>query len=116
MIDYINVRCNEWARMVAGRSAKLGYPSQSSIARWLPSNSVTVEIDLSAAEQIDKAVLQLPTELKSVVKAYYLGKGTVLQMAVSLGIHRDTLYARLHQAHLRIQGWLDDRSHRQICR
>lgn len=57
---------------------------------------------------IEKAVTRLPPELNMVVKAYYLGTGTMRQKARDCRMCVQTMYQRLHYAQERIVGMLDE--------
>jgi len=111
MIEHINERLGRWAAWAAGgkRAAGLGYAS-CTLARWevvCSFRPVDPGYD-DEAGATDKAVAQLPDELRQVVMVYYLTPGTLKQKARECGIHRDTLYARLHHAHLRIDQHLTE--------
>lgn len=105
MIEHINERLMRWADWAAGgrRAAGLGY-SPCTLARWEVTCSfrpVDPGYDDEAAAT-DKAVTLLPSELRVVVVTYYLKSGTTKQKARECGMHRDTMYDRLHHAHQRI--------------
>lgn len=109
MIEYINARCLAWAEFSRRKvSSRLGYPRQSAFARWMPSGSCSVPIDEDEVSEIERAIVSLDDELKVVVRKMYLEGGTVEQKARDCDCHRDTFYARLHRAHVRIMEWLQD--------
>jgi DNA-directed RNA polymerase specialized sigma24 family protein len=109
MILYINAKLNTWSDWVAsGRKVVgLGYPSQVAFMRLTPSsNSLREPILNEEAWEIEQAVQRLDAQLREVVDQFYLHAGTAESHAKALHICRDTLYSRLHAAHLRIMDWL----------
>lgn len=116
MIEHINERLVRWADWAAGgrRAAGLGF-SPCTLARWEVTCSlrpVDPGYDDEAAAT-DKAVSLLPSELHQVVVAFYLKPGTAKQKARECGMHRDTMYDRLHHAHQRIEQLLTDAKKRR---
>ena len=66
--------------------------------------------DLECADT-DRAVCALHPTLRSTVVVFYAGRGTTQQRMRDLGIgSRETLYKRLHEAHVLILGCLNDLS------
>ncbi len=53
----------------------------------------------------DRAVAQLPKELKQAVKVWHTAEGTLDAIAEELGVSKITLQRRLAQADLRIEEW-----------
>lgn len=105
MILHINDKLNVWAAWVAtGRKVRgLGYPSQVAFMRLTPSShSLQAPIMNDEACEIDAAVCALEHQLREVIDQFYLHAGTAETHAKALRICRDTLYVRLHQAHVRI--------------
>ena len=109
MIEHINTRCNHWAQWLRTKSDNgLGFPRQAAFLNvpgggqgWrTPANE--------AAWEIHQAVNALNDELKQAVWVFYLGRCTMDQKARDCRCHRDTLYSRIHTAHLRIMEWLND--------
>lgn len=112
MIAHIDERLSRWADWAAGgrRAAGLGY-SPCTLSRWdsvrigkMPDPGYDEE-----ASETDRAVTQLPGELRRVVVVYYLKSGTVRQKARDCGIGHNTLYERLHHAHQRLDELLSRR-------
>lgn len=115
MIEHINERLMRWADWAAGgrRATGLGY-SPCTLSRWDVTCSlrpVDPGVDVESGDT-DQAVAKLPPELQQVVKVFYLGPGTVRQKARECGMHRDTLYQRLHHAHQRIDELLGEKKPR----
>ena len=109
MIAYIDARCLAWAEFSKRKvSSRLGYPRQSAFTRWMPSGTCRVPINEDEVSEIERAVLALDADLRRVVRAMYLESGTAEQHARDLDCCRDTFYARLHRAHVRIMEWLQD--------
>ncbi|WP_447988323.1 sigma factor-like helix-turn-helix DNA-binding protein [Achromobacter spanius] len=67
--------------------------------------------DASALE-IDRAIAQLPAELKRAVMAAYRWEGGMQEIAAALGCTRATLHNRLCNADRRVRDWLDARHRR----
>ena len=91
-----------WAQWVStGRKVHgLGYPSQPAFMREAGgshNSSPTVNED---ALQVESCVRLLEHDLHLLVQQFYLRAGTADSHARHLGICRDTLYARLHRAHV----------------
>lgn len=115
MITYINERLNQWVEWrLSGRHIKgLGYPSCANFYRLapLPTDRVVVPIPNEACYEIDQAVCWLKkhhSKLFEVVMQFYDHAGTAESHAKALKISRDTLYARLHRAHVLIMEYLQD--------
>ena len=115
MITYINERLNQWVEWrLSGRHIKgLGYPSCANFYRLapLPSDRVVVPIPNEACYEIDQAICWLKKNhngLFAAVMQFYTHAGTAQSHAKELKISRDTLYARLHRAHVLIMEYLQD--------
>lgn len=109
MILHINEKLNNWAEwVVMGRKVVgLGYPSSSAFTRLATStNTWRAPIENEDAWAVEQAIHRLDPYLQKTVMQFYLHAGTADTHAKALGIHRDTLYARIHSAHLRIMEWL----------
>lgn len=111
MIEYINARLNDWSEWVAtGRKVEgLGYPSQVSFMRLTPSSGGNRAPSWNEdAYEVELAVNGLEHPLKELIFQFYLHPGTVQSHAKALRICRDTLYVRLHQAHIKVMEYLSD--------
>lgn len=109
MILHINDKLNAWAAWVAaGRKVVgLGYPSQVAFVRLTPSSGGwKAPLENEVAWEMEQAVHRLEPTLRATVEQFYLRAGTADSHARALHCHRDTLYARIHSAHLRIMEWL----------
>lgn len=110
MIEYINRRLNTWADWnINGRKVVgLGYPSQSAFTRLVPSGSSRLLTPMACEEawQVEQAVSRMDAQLQEAVRQFYLHAGTADTHAKALHICRDTLYHRLHRAHVFIMEWL----------
>lgn len=109
MILHINAKLNVWADWVAGgrKVGGLGYPSKVSFMRLTPGDgSLRSPIENETAWEIEQAVHRLDQQLRDVVDQFYLCAGTADTHAKELRICRDTLYVRLHAAHVRIMEWI----------
>lgn len=116
MIEYINRRLNDWADWcVKGRRVVgLGYPSGPSFTRLAKPTSAITPLPEEECWEIEQAIHRLDGRLKVVVEQFYLRAGTAETHAKALRMCRDTLYVRLHQAHVGIMEWLqvgDDARH-----
>lgn len=111
MILYINTRLLAWSEWVikGRRVSGLSYPTQVSYARLATSGGGRhgAEFDEEAWE-IEQAVNALRAELKQLVHDFYLRTTTGDMLARKLGCSRDTIYHRLHLAHVEIMGSLND--------
>ena len=111
MILYINEKLNQWGLWCLSGRARVGYPKRAAFMRLVPSsgaNSVTICDD--EAMQINRAVQRLEGELRQVVDLFYIRMrscdgGSIARV---LRCHRDTVYARLHRAHVVVMDALHD--------
>lgn len=111
MILHINDLLNTWAEwIVTGRRVVgLSYPSQCAFTRMAHDGGERRGADFNEdAYMVERAVQALPLDLKNVIMTFYLRTATAEQMAKELNCHRDTLYVRLHRAHVEIMGLLQD--------
>jgi hypothetical protein len=114
MIDYMNHRLVCWAEWATRRDdGGLGFPRQSHYTKAMLSHGRgNIEEINEAAMEIETGVLALRKarpELAAVVMEFYRKTGSAEFKARVLGVCRDTMYTRLHQAHIWIMGWLQDR-------
>ena len=109
MIVYINDRLNVWAAWhSSGRKViGLSYPGQCAFSRLTPSaQSNSAPIVDEEAWDTEKAIQSLDAALKELVYEIYLKPGTMESHAKAMHIHRDTMYVKLHSAHIKIMEWL----------
>jgi hypothetical protein len=112
VIEYINVRCNQWAEWHRRRvDSGLGFPKECCYTRLQGRgpDGWQLTIDESAWE-IHRAVHSLDDCLRMAVTVFYLGRGTIEQRARDCRCSFKTLYRRIDQAHVEIMGWLNDES------
>lgn len=111
MILYINDRLNVWALWVAsGRKVVgLGYPSQCAFTRLTPSSTSRCSPMMNEeAGEVERAVHKLDRQLQETIYQFYLHAGPADTHAKALRICRDTLYSRVHAAHVKIMEHLQD--------
>ena len=116
MIDYIHNRLCRWSVWVAkgNRVQGLGYPSACAYTRLTP-RGPRPDVDFNEdAFEIYRAISSLDPGMVCFLRMFYTEPGTVSAKAAKIGCHRDTLYARLHQAQVRIMDWLQDHAHEPI--
>jgi len=109
MIVFINAKLNTWADWVAsGRKVVgLGYPSQVPYMRMTPNaHTLRSPIENEDAWEMERAVHRLDGKLRETVEQFYLRAGTADSHARALHCCRDTLYVRLHSAHVAIMDWM----------
>ncbi len=109
MIDYINMRCNQWADWHSKRKAGgLGFPRECCYtrlqARGGDGNASLID---EAAWEVHQAITDLPPLLNLAVIEFYLKRGTSIQKARACGCTESTLFYRIHSAHLKIMDWLN---------
>jgi len=114
MITYINERLNQWVewRLKGRRIAGLGYPGCANFYKLapLPSRAMTPIPD-EACFEIDQAVCWLRKHHKDLYKIILLFNWhnyTATLIAGEFDIHRDTVYSRIHRAHVLIMEYLQD--------
>lgn len=109
MIEYINLRCIQWAQWTRRKEDHgLGFPKECCYTKQggkPPPGGHLPPVD-EAAWEVHCAIKALSPKLNNVVTVFYLGKGTADQKAKDCGCHRDTLYDYLHMAHVQIMDWL----------
>lgn len=111
MIHYIDDELRQWAQWsILRQDGGLGYPRQSNFTRIGGGSggafSPVIDEDAAAVEQ---CVLRLKDELWCVVDYWYRSpSASPTSTALFCRCHRDTVYSRLHQAHIHIMGWLND--------
>ena len=111
MIPYINTLLDQWGLWSLDGRFKVGYPKQSSFMRLVPSEGrVGVMICDEQAMQINRAVQALDGELRMLVDLFYirLRNSGAEQVAKAQHCCRDTVYARLHRAHVQVMEFLQD--------
>jgi len=113
MIDHMNHRLVCWAEWATRRDdGGLGWPRQSNYTKAVISHTHASFEELDeAAMEIETGVLALRRarpDLADVVMEFYRKTGSAEFKARKLGVCRDTMYARLHQAHVWIMNWLQD--------
>lgn len=111
MILYINEKLSQWGLWCLSGRASLGYPKRSAFMRLVPSSgSGSVVICDDEAMQLNRAVQKLDRELRQVVDLFYIRMRScdACSIARALKCHRDTLYVRLHRAHVVVMESLQD--------
>jgi hypothetical protein len=111
-IEDIERRLLNWARWrLGGQSGGLGYSTvnlaDAEAARDGYREAVIPTVDCEA-EETDRAVVSLASELRATVESVYLGGGGLAQKARRLCCSIPTIHARVDLAHRRIQAWLAD--------
>ncbi len=114
MIEYINKRCNEWAAwLLVRRDGGMGYPHAASFMR------LAVQRDRQApsgpriddeAMLTERSIRGIDPGLRTVVEEFYLRMRSCPAESIArrLNCSRDTLYARLHRAHVAIMEVMND--------
>lgn len=100
-------RMRNWARWRLG--VPIGLAVSGAYDLEAPGRREETSIPLLNGEamDVDKAVDELPEDLKAVVKEYWLRNGTVTQKAKACRCAIATFYRRLHQAHQRVHDHLE---------
>lgn len=111
MIDYINHQLNLWAEWLRTGNTRLGYPTRAAfVAAMGGGRGAQITLPDDQAMDINRAVGALAPELRAVVERYYRSMRTASAevIAQDLGCSRDTVYVRLHRAHVFIMEHLQD--------
>lgn len=112
MIPYINDKLNQWGLWAKSGRANLGYPKRAAFMRLVPRESLgaTLMICDDEAMSLNRAVQTLDRDLRDVVDLFYVKMRSCdgESIAKALHCHRDTMYARLHRAHLRVMDALHE--------
>lgn len=112
MIEHIHQRLQRWADWQANgmRIKGLGYAA-SSLRPWVPRCTFRADPDYDEeAVATEKAINQLPPELRLVVIVKYIRPGTESQKARDCHVSLRTYYLRVDQAHRRLSGLIDDQA------
>lgn len=110
-IDDIERRLQNWARWKFGETggalgyATVHYGDGTSTAGYREAVIPTVDCE---AEETDRAVLSLESQLRATVEMVYLESGGMRKKAERLCCSEATVYSRIDSAHRRIQAWLGD--------
>jgi len=110
-IDDIERRLQNWARWkTSSGGGSLGYArvqlaSDTSREGYREARIPTLDCE---AEETDRAVLALPSELRRTVELYYLGGGPMRRKAEILCCTERAVHARIERAHQVIQSWVQD--------
>jgi hypothetical protein len=110
-IEDIERRLLNWARWRAGAGAGgMGYSavnleSAGGSGGYREATIPTLDCE---AEQTDRAVASLVSEIRATLELVYLGRGTMAEKARRLCIGEAMVYRRIDAAHLFIQRWLAD--------
>ncbi len=109
MIPYINHLLDQWGLWTAGGKDRLGYPRKAAFVQAVGGEPASAICD-DEAMQVNRAVQSLDGQLRAVVVAFYVRMRSCdgETIARSFGCCRDTLYARLHRAHLRVMDAIHD--------
>lgn len=104
MSEYMDGRLQRWAKWVSRDGLTRGlWFARCAFARMSGGGSHGVDPDVDVeAEETDRAVRELPEDLRGAVTSYYLGRGTVAQRARDCGCGERTLYDRVERAKVRM--------------
>lgn len=111
MILYINEKLNQWGLWCVSGRDRVGYPKRAAFMRLVPSGGAgNMTICDDDAMQLNRAVQRLDRETRQVVDLFYIkmrscDAGSIARV---LKCHRDTLYARLHRAHVLVMDAIHD--------
>lgn len=111
MILYINQKLDQWGLWCLSGRAQVGYPKRAAFMRLVPSEGTSrVTICDDEAMQINRAVQTLNRELREVVDLFYIRMRSCEAGSIArvLKCHRDTVYTRLHRAHVVVMDALHD--------
>lgn len=108
LIDYINGRLNQWGLWCLSGREKTGFPKQSAFMRLTPSKGSALAICDDEAMRVNRAVMSLDRTLRHVVVLYYVKMRSCdgETIARAMRCSRDTMYVRIHQAHVAVMDWL----------
>lgn len=115
MIDWIDRRLDAWGAWSLEHSIGLGYPSRTLMHRIQeqgPTGAAikSYRLDIcppEAVEEIERAILSLPDNLRHAILIRYLHPHWPTQVCASeVGVSRDGFYQTMERAHHWIAGWL----------
>lgn len=114
MIPYINALLDQWGLWARTGRERLGYPKQSSFMRLAPPGGGGglggVIVCDDEAMRINRAVQSLDPDLRTLVELFYVRMRSCDAGSIAKAQHccRDTVYARLHRAHVKVMESLQD--------
>lgn len=116
-IEEIDRRLHNWARWKCspGTMSSLGYATID-YTRWsgrAGTQDARIPTLACEAEETDRGVLALPSELRATVEVYYLHGGGMKQKARKLCCTEAAIYHRLDRAHRKLQQWLAELAERR---
>lgn len=113
--DYVAGRLQRWVRWVSSDRLVRGlWFARCTFARMSGGSDGAGDPDVDIeSEETDRAVRQLPDDLRAAVVAFYLGRGTVAQRAKDCGCGERTLYDRIERAKVRLVGIIDEMKTRE---
>ncbi len=108
MDKYIDKQLILWANWAKSGKTQLGYPKKSAFV--VSGRSGPTTINDAEGMRISRCVAALDPTLRTAIECWYLRMThcTADQIAVHLNICRDTLYTRIHKAHIEIMGYMQD--------
>ena len=111
MIHYINIQLSLWGQWSRGGHTRLGYPGKAAFVMQGGGGSPPILAD-DLAMDLDRSVRGLPPDLRRTVELFYLKMRDfpVESIAKELHVCRDTVYARLHKAHVRVMEDMQDQA------
>lgn len=110
-LEEIERRLLNWARWKCGpRIGGLGYASVNLTAWSRDEEEAKAKIPTldCEAEETDRAVLSLDSELRATVEVVYLSSGGMKKKAERLCCSEATVKARVWRAHRKISDWITD--------
>ena len=119
IIEDIERRLLNWARWRVGQgSGGLGYASVKLMMRVDGNQAAEAVVPTIGpeAEETDRAVMALPSELRATVECWYLANGTLVMKAARLAVHPETLKRRRWEAQRVIRRWLSDQAEAKRAR
>ncbi len=109
----VDRRLQNWGRWKHGAGAGgLGYAKVQMGAPMVDCDRYpesTVPTSNVEAEETDRAVMTLASELRATVEVYYVMGGGMADKAKRLAVQESTIYSRLHKARQKINNWLSDK-------
>ncbi len=113
MIPYINDQLELWAAWCRSGRTRLGYPRAAAFVRaGEGSGGQAMTLPDSRGLEIEHAVQTLDHELRELVTLFYVRMRSCPTAEIAKALHcsRDTVYARLHRAHLGVMETLHDQA------
>lgn len=110
MIEYVDHQLNRWAAWLVTGNQRLGYPTRAAFVGAMGGGSGVPALPDDQAMIVNRAVAALPPLQHQVVELVYRKMRSCPAEAIARELHctRETVYNRLHRAHVLVMESMQD--------